>query len=78
MQLDQIVKEVTAKVTQFALDAAAKDMQTVADSGKTNIHTLTDTQKQQWVNAMKPVWTQFEDQVGKDNINAVQQCNAQN
>ena len=78
MQLDQIVKEVTAQVTQFALDAAVKDMQTVSDSGKTNIHTLTDAQKQQWVSAMKPVWAQFEDQVGKDNIAAVQQCNAKN
>ena len=78
MQLDQIVKEVTAQVTQFALDAAVKDMQTVADSGKTNIHTLTDAQKEQWVSAMKPVWAQFEDQVGKDNIAAVQQCNAKN
>lgn len=25
--------------------------------------------------AMKPVWTKFENQVGKDNITAVQQCN---
>ena len=78
MQLDQIIAEVTAEVTKFALDAAEKDMKTVADSGKTNIHTLTDAQKQQWVAAMKPVWSQFEDQVGKDNIAAVQQCNAQN
>ena len=78
MQLDQIVKEVTVQVTQFALDAAVKDMQTVSDSGKTNIHTLTDAQKQKWVSAMKPVWAQFEDQVGKDNIAAVQQCNAKN
>ncbi len=78
MQLDQIIKEVTAEVTQFALDAAKQDMKTVANSGKTNIHTLSDDQKQQWVAAMKPVWAQFEDQVGKDNIAAVQQCNAQN
>ncbi len=78
IQLDQIIKEVTAEVTKYALDAAEKDMKTVANSGKTNIHTLTDDQKQQWVTAMKPVWAQFEDQVGKDNIAAVQQCNAQN
>lgn len=78
MQLDQIIKEVTAQVTQFALDTAVKDMKIVANSGKTNIHTLTNEQKQQWVTAMKPVWSQFEDQVGKDNIAAVQQCNAQN
>lgn len=76
LQLNQIIQEVTVKVTEYALDAAVKDMETVARSGKTNIHTLTNTQKQQWVTAMKPVWAQFEDQVGKDNIAAVQQCNA--
>lgn len=77
-ELDAILKEVTAEVVNYALEAADKDRQTVANSGKTNIHTLTDAQKQQWVEAMKPVWAQFEDQVGKDNIAAVQQCNAQN
>lgn len=77
-ELDAILKEVTAEVVNYALEAAEKDRQTVASSGKTNIHTLTDAQKQQWVEAMKPVWAQFEDQVGKDNIAAVQQCNAQN
>ena len=77
-ELDAILKEVTAEVVNYALEAADKDRQTVANSGKTNIHSLTDAQKQQWVEAMKPVWAQFEDQVGKDNIAAVQQCNAQN
>jgi C4-dicarboxylate-binding protein DctP len=77
LQLEQIIKEVTAEVTKFALDAAVKDMKTVVDSGKTNIHTLSDAQKQQWIAAMKPVWSQFEDQAGKDNIAAVQRCNAQ-
>lgn len=77
-ELEQIIKEVTSQVTQFALDAAVKDMQTIADSGKTNIHILGSDAKQKWVNAMKGVWTQFEDQVGKDNIAAIQQCNSKN
>ncbi len=78
LELEKIIKEVTAKVTQFALDVAIKDMQTIADSGKTNIHILSPEQKQQWVVAMKPVWAKFENQVGKDNIVVVQQCNAKN
>ncbi len=77
-ELDKIIKEVTAKVVGYALDAAHNDMNTVKNSGKTNIHTLTDGQRQQWANAMKPVWSQFEDEVGKDNIEAVQHCNAIN
>jgi C4-dicarboxylate-binding protein DctP len=77
-ELEKIIKEVTLKVTKFALDSAVKDKQTVVASGKTNIHTLSDTQKQNWVDAMKPVWAQFEKQVGKDNIRAVQACNSIN
>lgn len=45
LELEKIIKEVAAKVTQFALDAAIKDMKTIADSGKTNIHILTPEQK---------------------------------
>lgn len=78
IELEKIIKEVTAKVTQFAIEAAVKDMKIIEDSGKTNIHTLTPRQKQQWVAAMNPVWVKFEEQVGKDNIAAVQQCNAKN
>ena len=78
IELESILKEVTAKVTEFALDAAVQDMDTVVSSGKTNIHHISSSNKQQWIDAMKPVWSQFEDQVGKDNIAAVQQCNAKN
>jgi C4-dicarboxylate-binding protein DctP len=77
-QLDDIIVEVTDKVAQLSLDASIKDMHTITNYQKTKIHTLTNDQRQQWVDAMKPVWSQFEDQVGKDNIEAVQQCNAKN
>ncbi|SMM98386.1 TRAP-type C4-dicarboxylate transport system, periplasmic component [uncultured Candidatus Thioglobus sp.] len=76
-ELEKIIAQVTDKVVEFALEAAEKDQQAVINSGKTRVHTLTHSQKQQWVDVMKPVWSQFEDQVGKDNIAAVQQCNAQ-
>jgi C4-dicarboxylate-binding protein DctP len=77
-QLNDIITEVTDKVAELSLDASIKDRHTIANYDKTTIHTLTNNQKQQWIDAMKPVWAQFEDQVGKDNIEAVQQCNAKN
>ncbi|KAF3981459.1 MAG: TRAP transporter substrate-binding protein [Methylococcales symbiont of Hymedesmia sp. n. MRB-2018] len=78
LELEKIIAQVTDKVVEFALEAAEKDQQAVVNSGKTKVHTLTHLQKQQWIDVMKPVWSQFENQVGKDNIAAVQQCNAQN
>ena len=37
---------------------------------------LTAEQRQAWVDAMKPVWSQFEGDVGADNIAAAQEINA--
>lgn len=39
------------------------------------VRTLTATQRSQWVDAMKPVWDQFKDDVGQDNINIAQSIN---
>jgi len=40
------------------------------------IRELTPEQRQAWVDAMKPVWSQFEGDVGADNIAAAQEINA--
>jgi len=40
------------------------------------IRELTPEQRQAWVDAMKPVWNQFEGDVGADNIAAAQEINA--
>lgn len=77
-ELSAIIKEVTLKETQWALEAARADKEFIIASGRTNIHSLTDAQAAQWVAAMKPVWKQFEDNVGADNIKAVLQCSQVN
>jgi C4-dicarboxylate-binding protein DctP len=77
-ELDAILKEVTAKVVDYALEAAEKDMQYVINSGMTNVHFLSSKNQAKWVDAMKPVWDKFANQVGRDNIAAVQECNAKN
>lgn len=74
-ELTAIIKEVTARETQWALQAAEVDKQAIIDSGKTKIHPLTDAQAGQWAIAMRPVWKKFESNVGKDNIDAVLECN---
>ncbi len=74
-QIAQILREVTEQRNSesFAVNQLAR--QSIIDSGGT-VRTLTDELRNQWVEAMKPVWSQFEDQVGVDNIAAAQAINA--
>ncbi|WP_300514013.1 DctP family TRAP transporter solute-binding subunit [Aliiroseovarius sp.] len=76
-QLSTIIAEVTATRNgeAFAVNEAAK--QSVIDAGGV-VRQLTADQRQAWVDAMKPVWAQFEGDVGADNIAVAQEINAQN
>jgi len=40
------------------------------------VRSLTAEQRQTWVDAMKPVWTQFIEDVGQANVDAAQAINA--
>jgi len=48
----------------------------VIASKKTEIIKLAKVEKEQWRNAMKPVWTKFEGEIGKDLIDAALQANS--
>ena len=39
------------------------------------VRTLTDAQRQAWVDAMKPVWKKFEGEIGADLIQAAEAAN---
>ncbi len=74
-QFTTILREVTETRNgeAFAVNEAAK--QSIIDAGGT-IRQLTPEQRQAWVDAMKPVWDQFEGDVGAENIAAAQDINA--
>ncbi len=74
-QLTTIVNEVTVarNAEAFAVNEAAK--QAIIDQGGV-VRQLTTEQRQAWVDAMKPVWAQFEADVGADTIAAAQEINA--
>ncbi|SFU13259.1 DctP family TRAP transporter solute-binding subunit [Sedimentitalea nanhaiensis] len=76
-QLNTIVQEVTEtrNAAVGEVDAAAR--QAILDAGGV-IRELTPQQRAAWLEAMKPVWTQFEGDVGADNIAAAQSFNATN
>ncbi len=52
-----------------------EDRQKIVDSKRTEILTLTDAERSQWVEVMKPVWMQFEAKIGKDLIDAAYNSN---
>lgn len=74
-QLAQILREVTVARNgeAFAVNEAAK--QAIIDAGGV-VRQLTPEQRAAWVEAMKEVWDQFEDDVGLENIQIVQSINA--
>lgn len=68
--LNEVTTERNAAVTQVDLEAR----QAILDAGS-KIVELTPEQRQAWVDVMKPVWSQFADEVGQENIDAAQKIN---
>ncbi|MEH6824073.1 MAG: TRAP transporter substrate-binding protein [Motiliproteus sp.] len=53
-----------------AADKGVSDKQAIIDSRRSQVVSITDAERSQWVDAMKPVWKQFEGQIGADLIEA--------
>jgi C4-dicarboxylate-binding protein DctP len=68
------VKKALDEAIKFGNDVSAQkateDRQKIAESNRSEILILTDAERELWVEAMKPVWKQFEDKIGKDKIEA--------
>lgn len=64
-----IVNEVTVEANANVAALEAQNRQNILDAGGT-IRELTPEQRQQWVDAMAPVWDQFKDDIGQDLIDA--------
>ncbi len=73
--IKESLKEALVLGNKLSADKALSDKQKIIDSGISKVHTITDAQRQQWVEAMKPVWKQFEGDVGADVIEAAVQSN---
>ena len=74
-QFTTILNEVTASrnAAAFQVNEEAKGA-VIAAGGE--VRQLTAEQRQEWVDAMKPVWAQFEGDVGAENIEAAQALNS--
>jgi C4-dicarboxylate-binding protein DctP len=73
-QLKTIIDEVTAARNAESSKVNEEAKQAIIAAGGV-VRELTAEQRAAWVDAMKPVWTQFEAEVGAENIAAAQAIN---
>lgn len=76
-ELGKIVEEVTVEVNKQANELNENDKKRIAEAGTTEIITLTPEQREEWREAMKPVWQKFEGEIGTDLIKAAEASNKQ-
>ena len=76
-QFKTIVDEVTATRNAASTQVNEDAKQAIVDAGGV-VRALTPEQRQMWVDAMKPVWAQFEGDIGADLIAAAQAANVTN
>ena len=74
-QLSTILREVTETRNSESFKVNEEAKQAIIDAGG-EVRQLTAEQRQAWVDVMKPVWSQFEGDVGAENIAAAQEINA--
>ncbi|MCP4340585.1 MAG: TRAP transporter substrate-binding protein [Desulfobulbaceae bacterium] len=67
--------EAIAYGNEVAAQKSIDDRQKIIDSKRTEIIALDDAARSQWVEAMKPVWEEFEKEIGKDMIDAAYKSN---
>ncbi|SJZ70335.1 C4-dicarboxylate-binding protein DctP [Consotaella salsifontis] len=70
-----IVSEVTAVANEKVAETEARNRQRLVDAG-VRIRVLSPAQRKAWTDRMKPVWTRFEGEIGKDFIDAAVAANA--
>lgn len=70
-----ILAEVTETRNSESTRVNQEARQAIIDAGGV-VRELTPEQREKWVEAMKPVWDQFKDDVGQENIDAAQAINA--
>ncbi len=69
-EIKKALDDAIAFGNQVAAEKDLGDRQKVVDSRRSEILELTPEERAQWVEAMKPVWKQFEEEIGKDLIDA--------
>ncbi|WP_110668211.1 DctP family TRAP transporter solute-binding subunit [Salinicola halophilus] len=74
-ELDAILVDVTQQVNQQAFDLNQQAKQAIVDAGTSEIIQLSPEEREEWREAMRPVWENFEDEIGADLIDAAENAN---
>ena len=69
-EVKKALDEAIALGNKVAAEKSMSDKQAIIDSKRTNVIELSKEERQQWADAMKPVWKKFEAIVGKDLLDA--------
>mgnify|MGYP003671611780 FL=1 len=70
VEIKKALDEAITYGNSVAAEKDVSDRQAIIDSRRSQVVSITDAERQLWVEAMKPVWKQFEDQIGADLIEA--------
>ena len=73
-QLKKIMDDVTAERNSMSTEINVQNRAKILEAGGV-IRELTAEQRQAWVDAMKPVWDKFKDDIGQDLIDAALSAN---
>jgi C4-dicarboxylate-binding protein DctP len=74
-EVKKALDEAIAFGNQVAAQKAVDDRQKIIDSGRSDVIALSAEERAQWVEVMKPVWKQFEGDIGKELIDAAYNAN---
>ncbi|CDZ93375.1 TRAP transporter substrate-binding protein [Pseudomonas saudiphocaensis] len=74
-ELEGIIDEVTFEVNRAAEEANQVDRARILQAGTSTIIELSPEQREAWREAMRPVWQQFESDIGEDILKAAQAVN---
>ncbi len=74
-QVKAALDESIVYANELANQKNLEDKQKIIESGRSQVIELTPEQRQQWVDAMKPVWAQFAGEIGQDLIDAAYASN---
>ncbi len=74
-EVKKALDEAIALGNKVAYEKSVADRQAIIDSGRSEVITLKPEERAKWVAVMKPVWKQFEGQIGKELIDAAYAAN---
>jgi len=73
--VEKSLMEALAYGNEISFKKSVDDRMNIIESGRTEVIELSKGERDEWVKAMKPVWKEFEGEIGKDLINAAAASN---